>query len=70
MPVLFVNGESREWAEADFPVSVLALVEGMGLDAATVVAEVEGVIVPRRCFGETRLVSGQRVELVRFVGGG
>ena len=70
MPGLLVNGNEREWAEADFPASVLALVEGMGLDAATVVAEVEGEIVPRRLFGETRLSPGQRVELVRFVGGG
>ena len=37
---------------------------------ATVVAEVNGEIVPREAFGKTFLNAGDRVEIVHFVGGG
>lgn len=70
MPELTVNGERREYADADFPPTVLALVTTFSLDPATVVAEVDGEIVPRAAFADHALSAGARVELVHFVGGG
>ena len=46
------------------------LVFGLGLPDEAVVAEVNGEIVKRGLFSQCRLNSGDRVELVRFVGGG
>jgi thiamine biosynthesis protein ThiS len=42
----------------------------MKIDYATVVAEVNGRIVPRSEFGTAVLKEGSSIELVRFVGGG
>ncbi len=50
--------------------SLLAIVEKLGIDAATVVADVCGDIVPRQSF-ETKIIhEGDSIELVRIVGGG
>lgn len=67
---LTVNGEERQYEAGSFPATVSALVEGLGLDAGMVVAEVNGRIVGRANFSSHALRSGDVVELVRFVGGG
>jgi len=69
MPNLTVNGTRREYAEAEFPSTVGALIDALGLDRKAVVAEVDGAIVSRADY-ETPLRSGATVELVQFVGGG
>lgn len=46
------------------------LLRHLTLDAAAVVAEVNGAIVPRENFAQHSLKDGDIVELVRFVGGG
>ena len=46
------------------------LIDHMGVNAATVVAEVSGAIIAPARFAVTTLRAGDRVELVRFVGGG
>lgn len=68
MPVLHVNGEERDCPA--LPASLLALVESLGVKPQTVVAEVNGAIVPREAYARTPLADGDRVELVRFLGGG
>lgn len=68
MPILHVNG--NEHACPALPPSLLALVESLGVKPQTVVAEVNGVIVPREVYAQTTLAEGDRVELVRFLGGG
>jgi len=61
-----VNGDTREVAA----VTILGLVEEMGLDPRKVAVERNLEIVPRSLHGETRLAEGDRIELVIFVGGG
>lgn len=41
-----------------------------GLQHRLVVVELNGVIVPRSAFGDTRFSTGDKVEVVHFVGGG
>ena len=61
-----VNGDTREVAA----VTILGLVEEMGLDPRKVAVERNLEIVPRSLHGETQLAEGDRIELVIFVGGG
>lgn len=70
MGVLRVNGQEKEFAAEKFPLTVAVLLGEMGVEAATVVAEVDGQIVERGRFAGTKLCDGQRIELVRFVPGG
>ena len=62
-----VNGESRTML-ADS--TVLSLLEALGLNPRAVAVELNGEILGRDDFGGTKLSGGDRVELVRFVGGG
>lgn len=63
---LTVNGQ-----ELSFPGGCLeSLLNHLGVDRKTVVAEVNGVIAPREDFSSIELREGDVVELVRFVGGG
>ncbi len=68
--MLVVNGETRGYAASELPGTVGELLASLGLDPGMVVAEVNGVIVKRVDFASHGLFSGDRVELVRFVGGG
>ena len=70
MEKLKVNGVEREFAAGQFPATVRELLKQLNIEAATVVAEVDGKIVERAMFAETKLCKGQTIELVRFVPGG
>ena len=63
---LVVNGESMTVRAR----TLTELLEGLALDASSIVAEVNGAIVPKEDFARTSLSNGDRIELVRFVGGG
>ena len=67
---LTINGSEKSFAASQWPGSVGELLEQMKIDQATVVAEVDGEIIERRAFADTLLQDGQRIELIRFVGGG
>ena len=67
---LTVNGERRVFTAADFPSTLLSLIELLNMNAAVIVAEVDGEIAERGSFSEIPLSSGMSVELIRFVGGG
>lgn len=63
---LIVNGQAMT-----VPVQTLAaLLRRLGLEDSAVVAEVNGHIVPGENFAHHALSGGDKVELVRFVGGG
>jgi len=62
-----VNGEPRT---TPLGTTVAALVAGLGMDAARVAVERNQDVVPRRTWAEARLVDGDHVEIVAFVGGG
>ena len=61
-----VNGEHRKVAA----VTVLALVEELGLDPRKVAVERNLEIVPKSLHGSTPIAEGDRIEVVQFVGGG
>ena len=69
METLKINGVEKKFPDA-LPATVADLLEQMGIDAATVVAEIDGQIVERKKFARTQLHKGQTIELVRFVPGG
>jgi sulfur carrier protein len=66
---LKINGQEKTFDEG-FPPTLGALLEQLKIDAATVVAEIDGQIVQRSEFAQTTLSEGQSIELIRFVGGG
>ncbi len=69
VPVLTVNGVDRQYPQG-LPASVADLLSQLGMDATAVVAEIDGRIVERKDFASQGLRAGQKLELVRFVGGG
>ena len=62
-----LNGEPRTMPSA---ASVRDLILDLGLDEDAVAVERNRAIVRRPCWAETVLRSGDRIEVVRFVGGG
>lgn len=68
--ILIVNGIEKEFDVDNMPDTIADLLEQMDISQATVVAELDGNIVHRKDFADTKLFPGQSIELVRFVGGG
>jgi sulfur carrier protein len=64
---LTLNGENRSF---DGTPSVADLLLTLGLDRRKVAVERNELIVPRSCYAETRLESGDAIEIVHFIGGG
>ena len=69
MQILKINGKTRQFPQG-LPRTLSELLGQLGIEAATVVAELDGRIVARESFAETALSEGQKIELVRFVPGG
>jgi sulfur carrier protein len=64
---LFINGETKEFNEG---ISVEELIQQLGVKKETVVAEVNRQIVQAGQRPTWRLLDGDQVELIQFVGGG
>ncbi len=64
---LTINGEELSFEEI---LDVAALVRTLGLDPRKVAVERNLEIVPRSTYAAVRLVEGDRLEIVQFVGGG
>jgi sulfur carrier protein len=69
MNVLKINGEDKHF-ENSLPATLENLLDIMNIDAATVVAEIDGQIIKKDDFNSAKLSAGQKIELIRFVGGG
>ena len=69
MAVLKINGKEK-YFDGPLPATLSELLTELKVDAATVVAEVEGQIIEREKFSSFDLNEGQNIELVRFVPGG
>jgi sulfur carrier protein len=69
MEVLKINGKEKQFPDG-IPETLMELLNQLDINQATVVAEINGKIIERQKFSQTRLSKGQRIELVRFVGGG
>ncbi len=64
---IICNGQRRDLAEDTTLAAMLAMLD---LDPNTVVAEVNRKIIERDQYEDLRLRDGDRIELIRFVGGG
>lgn len=64
---LVVNGTGREVEGA---ATIAALLAALGLPPGSVVVEHNGEVLARAGYAEVALGEGDRVEIVRFVGGG
>jgi thiamine biosynthesis protein ThiS len=69
MEMLRINGSEREFP-GGLPQTLTELLDQLGINQATVAAEIDGKIVESGKFANTQLSNNQTVELVRFVGGG
>ena len=64
---VIVNGESRE---LDSACSVAELLSQLCLMSGRVAVEINEEVVPRDAYPLRHLVTGDRIEIVHFVGGG
>lgn len=64
---IIVNGENKETRSG---ATVTDLLAALGLDSGRVAIERNLEILPRPAWAETRVESGDRYEIVQFVGGG
>lgn len=64
---VFLNGEASETPDG---VTVAGLLDQLGLPQRGVAVERNREIVPKSEYGTTKLVEGDRLEIVQFVGGG
>lgn len=62
-----LNGEA---CSLDHPISLTELIERLGLTGKRLAVELNLEIVPRSEHAQTRLVDGDRVEIVQAIGGG
>lgn len=67
---LQLNGAARTFDDLGPAQTVEALVHVLGFRADRVALELNGEIVSRSAWAETPVQSGDRIELVHFVGGG
>ncbi len=70
MEALKINGVEKQFPAGQLPSTVAKLLEALDIEGATAAAEIDGEIIDREKFAETKLRNGQSIELVRFVGGG
>ena len=67
MITLQINGKN---VELERPVPLVLYIEGLGINPRTVAVEHNGEIIQRAQFASVVLHEGDRVEIVRMVGGG
>ena len=68
--VIMLNGTERAFGDLGDPPHISDVVEALGFRADRVALEHNGEIVSRTAWAETAVGSGDRIELVHFVGGG
>ena len=68
MAILKINGTDKNFDT--LPATLTDLLVQMKIDAATVVAEIDGRIIKRSDFATEKIFEGQKIELIRLVGGG
>jgi len=64
---VFVNGSARDLPDGS---TVAELIEMMGLAHLRLAVEINREIIPRSAYPEHRLKPGDRIEIVRAIGGG
>ncbi len=64
---IYLNGEPRQVADG---INAAQLIEELALAGRRVAVEVNCEIVPRSAYAQHRLRTGDRIEVVRAIGGG
>ncbi len=64
---IIVNGEPRDVADR---ITAADLVRDLELEGQRIAMEINGEIQPRSGYAERLLESGDRIEIVRAIGGG
>ncbi len=70
METLKINGVEKQLPPGQLPATLDELLRRLGIEAAMVVAEIDGQIVEQAKFAQVQLGKCQRIELVRFMAGG
>ena len=65
-----LNGQDRGFDKLMPPVLLSQLIAELGLKGDRVAVELNGAIVERSRWPETKLATGDKLEVVHFVGGG
>jgi sulfur carrier protein len=66
---LKINGVEKQFP-AGLPQTLALLLEQLGINEATVAAEIDGEIIERQNFAQTKVSNSRSIELIRFAGGG
>ena len=67
---LTVNGKERTFETLQEPVTLKVVLEALALRADRIAVELNGELAPRPGWAEQGVRSGDRLEVVHFVGGG
>jgi len=67
--ILKINGREKEFSDA-VPSTLAELLDKLDISHATVVAQIDGQIIKRGAFAQTKVLSHQSIELMRLMGGG
>ncbi len=67
---LKLNGQNRTFESLQTPTPLDQVVQELGLKADRVAVELNGEIAPRSSWPGTSVQTGDRLEVVHFVGGG
>jgi sulfur carrier protein len=71
MPLLVIlNGQDRTFEDLATPMQLDEVIGRMDLKADRIAVEHNGEIAPRASWSKVRVSSGDRLEIVHFVGGG
>ena len=70
MDTLKINGVEKQFPAGQFPADLAELLEQLNIESATVVAEIDEVVIDKNKFAQTKLKNGQSIELIKFMGGG
>jgi len=65
-----INGQSRTIPDLTAPTTLDRLIEALGLKVDRIAIEHNGEIAPRTTWPQTTISSGDKLEIVHFVGGG
>ena len=69
MTILKINGREKEFPDK-VPSTLAELLDKLDISQATVVAQIDGQIIQRGDFAQTKVLSHQSIELMRLMGGG
>jgi sulfur carrier protein len=67
---LTINGQNRIFDKLDPPATLTLVIAAMDLKGDRIAVEHNGQIVQRAYWADTSVSSGDRLEIVHFVGGG